>query len=128
MRPPLAVWVTFLGLAAGGSDGGCFAQGPIEFIDTGFENASPIWYETAPDSTTLVYLLYDHERASPNRAAGHFHFRLHARPGSVVTLEFKNLDNVWNGRPGLDRGRVEDRGRLVGRSTMEACPARATPG
>ena len=37
---------------------------------------------------------------SPNRAAGHFHFRLHAKPGSVLTLEFKNLDNVYNGRPG----------------------------
>ena len=46
----------------------------------------------------LVHLLYDHERSSPNRAAGHFHFRLHARPGSTLTLEFRNLDNVWNGR------------------------------
>jgi hypothetical protein len=72
----------------------------LEFIDTGFENASPVWYETAPDGATLVYLLYDHERSSPNRAAGHFHFRLHAKPGSVLTLEFKNLDNIYNGRPG----------------------------
>ena len=44
--------------------------------------------------------MYDHERNSPNRAAGHFHFRLHARPGAVLTLEFKNLDNIYNGRPG----------------------------
>ena len=72
----------------------------LEFIDTGFENASPVWYETAPDGATRVYLMYDHERNSPNRAAGHFHFRLHAKPGSVLTLEFKNLDNVYNGRPG----------------------------
>jgi len=70
----------------------------LEFIDTGFENASPVWYETAADGTILVYLLYDHERSSPNRAAGHFHFRLHAKPGSVLTLEFKNLENVYNGR------------------------------
>ena len=66
----------------------------LEFIDTGFENASPLWYEVAPDGTILVHLLYDHERSSPNRAAGHFHFRLHARPGSKLTLEFRNLDNV----------------------------------
>ena len=72
----------------------------LEFIDTGFENASPVWYETAADGATRVYLMYDHERNSPNRAAGHFHFRLHAKPGSVLTLEFKNLDNVYNGRPG----------------------------
>ncbi len=37
---------------------------------------------------------------SPNRAAGHFHFRIHAKPGAVLKLEFKNLDNVYNGRPG----------------------------
>lgn len=72
----------------------------LEFIDTSFENASPLWYEFAADGTVVVSLLYDHERSSPNRAAGHFHFLLHAKPGSKLTLEFKNLDNVWNGRPG----------------------------
>jgi hypothetical protein len=71
---------------------------PFRFIDTSFENASPLWYERAPDGSISVYLLYDHERSSPNRAAGHFHFQVHARAGSNLTLEFKNLDNVWNGR------------------------------
>src|SRR5438309_4116919 len=71
---------------------------PLEFIDASFENASPVWYEFAPDGVVLVHLLYDHERSSPNRAAGHFHFRLHAKPGTALTLEFRNLDNVWNGR------------------------------
>ncbi|MCX7007981.1 MAG: M14 family zinc carboxypeptidase [Kiritimatiellaeota bacterium] len=70
------------------------------FIDTSFENASPLWYERDADGTILVHLLYDHERSSPNRAAGHFHFQLQARPGSKLTLEFKNLDNVWNGKVG----------------------------
>jgi hypothetical protein len=69
----------------------------LEFIDTSFENASPVWYEQATDGTILVHLLYDHERASPNRAAGHVHFLLHAKPGSKLTLELENLDNVWNG-------------------------------
>lgn len=72
----------------------------LEFIDTSFENASPLWYEFAADGTVVVNLLYDHARNSPNRAAGHFHFLLHAAPGSKLTLEFKNLDNVWNGKPG----------------------------
>src|SRR5881275_2123498 len=70
----------------------------LEFIDTSFENASPLWYEIGTNGVIVVHLLYDHERSSPNRAAGHFHFRLHASPGSPLTLEFKNLDNVWNGR------------------------------
>lgn len=72
----------------------------FEFLETGFENASPLWYEVAADRSISVYLNYDHERASPNRAAGHIHLRLHAEPGSRQTLEFKNLDNVWNGQPG----------------------------
>ena len=75
-------------------------QTGFEFIDTSFENASPLWYDFATDGTINIHLLYDHERSSPNRAAGHFHFQLQARPGSRLTLEFKNLDNIWNGQPG----------------------------
>jgi len=72
----------------------------LAFIDTSFENASPLWYECETHGTILVHLLYDHERNSPNRAAGHFHFQLQAPPGTKLTLEFKNLDNVWNGKVG----------------------------
>jgi hypothetical protein len=72
----------------------------FEFINTGFENASPLWYEFAPDGVIQVHLIYDHERSSPNRAAGHIHFQIQARPGSKFTLEFTNLDNVWNGQSG----------------------------
>jgi hypothetical protein len=70
------------------------------FIDTSIENASPVWYEFLPDETILVHLLYDHERASANRAAGHINILIHAAPGSRLMLEFTNLDNVWNGQPG----------------------------
>src|SRR5437867_10250943 len=73
---------------------------PLQFIDTSFENASPIWYEIAADGVVLIHLLYDHERSSPNRAAGHIHLQLQAKPGSRLTLEFTNLDNVWNGVSG----------------------------
>ena len=73
---------------------------PLQFIDTSFENASPIWYELAPDGVVLIHLLYDHERSSPNRAAGHIHLQLQAKPESKLTLEFTNLDNVWNGVSG----------------------------
>lgn len=74
------------------------APAGFEFIDTSFENASPLTYEFAPDGTVLVNLLYDHERNSPNRAAGHFHFLIQARPGTPLTIELRNFDNVWNGR------------------------------
>lgn len=69
----------------------------LEFIDTSFENASPLWYEQATDGTIIVHVLYDHERESPNRAAGHFHFQLQGKPGAKITLELRELDNVWNG-------------------------------
>ncbi len=72
----------------------------LEYLDTGFENASPLWYDFASDGAIQVHLLYDHERSSPNRAAGHFHFQIHAKPGAKLTIEFKNLDNVWNGKIG----------------------------
>src|SRR5215204_1861057 len=59
----------------------------LEFIDTSFENASPLWYEQAADGTIVLNLLYDHERASPNRAAGHVHFLIHSKVGTKLTLE-----------------------------------------
>jgi hypothetical protein len=83
------------------------ATHPLEFIDTGFENASPLWYEIADDGVVLVHLLYDHERSSPNRAAGHFHFQLQARAGAKLTLELRNLDNVWNGRKASVAGELQ---------------------
>lgn len=73
---------------------------PLDFIDTSFENASPLWYEFAEDGTVKINLIYDQERLSPNRAAGHFHFRIQAEKGRKLTLEFNNLENVWNGKPG----------------------------
>lgn len=72
----------------------------FEFINTGFENASPLWYDFGSDGSINIHLVYDHERSSPNRAAGHIHFQIQARTGSKLTLEFKNLDNVWNSQPG----------------------------
>jgi hypothetical protein len=98
-----------------------------DFIDTGFENASPLWYDVV-DGVVRIHLIYDHERASPNRAAGHVHFRLHARRGARFTLEFRNLDNVWNGQPGsvareLKTLAVSEDGR-----TWKAAPTDGLPG
>ena len=74
--------------------------GKLTYLDTSFENASPAWHDVADDGTIRIHLLYDRERASPNRAAGHIHMRLEAEPGAPLRLEFVNLDNVWNGEPG----------------------------
>jgi hypothetical protein len=73
-------------------------QSEFEYIDTSFENASPVWYEVASDGVVRVHLSSDNERSSPNRAAGHIHFLLQAKSGTKLTLELKNLENVYNGR------------------------------
>ena len=92
--------LTTIGPAVFGDEPKNLIDPGLIFIDTSFENASPLWYETAADGTIEVHLLYDHERGSLNRAAGHIHFQLQARPGSTLTLEFKNLNNIYNGRKG----------------------------
>ncbi len=71
------------------------------FIDTSFENASQLYWDPVSGGKTQVYLLYDHERESPNRAAGHWHFRVEAKPNSKVTLVLNHFQNVWNGKVGI---------------------------
>ncbi len=75
-------------------------QPNTEFVDTSFENASPVQWTVDTGGTLHVHLMYDYERNSPNRAAGHWHFRIEGRPGSDVTVVLHNFDNVWNGTPG----------------------------
>ena len=72
----------------------------VRLVRAGFENASPLQWDVDPNGTVNVRLLYDYERDSPNRAAGHFHFQLQGRPGTELTLVLHNFDNVYNGRPG----------------------------
>ncbi|HLJ56748.1 MAG TPA: M14 family zinc carboxypeptidase [Chthonomonadaceae bacterium] len=69
----------------------------VEYIQSGFENGSPLDWEVRADGRVHVRLQYDHERGSPNRAAGHWHFRLEGAPGSTVDLALEGFDNVWNG-------------------------------
>jgi hypothetical protein len=71
------------------------------YIDTSFENASPLWWEIDGQGSVQVYLNYDQERESPNRANGHWHFKVQAAPGSKHTLVLNHLNNVWNGKPGV---------------------------
>lgn len=100
----------------------------LAFIDTGIENASPLWYERGDDGAYRVHLLYDHERDSPNRAAGHIHFRMVGRPGAPITLEFVNLDNVWNGQPGSVAGELKTVALSADGTTWTTVPTDTLPG
>ena len=96
----VAAGIQMLKQGGNAADGSAPARPALEFINTGFENASPLQWETDADGTIHVRLLYDYERNSPNRAAGHWHFQLQGRPGSDLTLVLHNFDNIYNGKPG----------------------------
>ncbi len=70
------------------------------YIDSSIENASPLWYELDEAGRIAIHLLYDHERNAPNRAAGHIHFAIEGPAATPVEIEFHNLENIYNGRPG----------------------------
>jgi hypothetical protein len=70
------------------------------FLNTSFENGSPCYWEADANNLVNVYLIYDQERASPNRANGHWLFQVQAKPGAELTFVLHNFDNVWNGRKG----------------------------
>ena len=72
----------------------------LDYVNTCFENGSPVQWEIDPDGIVRMGLLYDHERASPNRAAGHWHVQLQARAGADLTVVLENFDNIWNGQHG----------------------------
>jgi hypothetical protein len=71
---------------------------PLIYINTAFENASPLYWRIDDSGEVNVFLLYDHERSSPNRAAGHWHFRVEAPKGSQLTIVLNNQLNIYNGR------------------------------
>ena len=75
-------------------------QSDLIFLDTSFENASPLYWEADANNLVNVYLMYDRERASPNRANGHWFFQVQAQPGAELTFVLHNFDNVWNGQKG----------------------------
>jgi hypothetical protein len=75
-------------------------ESPLVFINTSFENASPLYWEIDEEGVVHIFLVYDQERSSPNRANGHWHFQLQAKKGSELTLLLHNFDNVWNGQHG----------------------------
>ncbi|MGV3599844.1 MAG: M14 family zinc carboxypeptidase [Dyadobacter fermentans] len=83
---------------------------PKIFINTGFENASPMNWEIDSAGRVIGSMVYDHERFSKNRAVNHFHFRIEAPVGTDVTVILENFDNIWNNRHASD---LSDRSRYV---------------
>lgn len=99
---PLAAVPVILAILwfAGPARAGAAGPSGLIYINTSFENASPLYWETAAAGLIHVYLVYDQERASPNRANGHWFFEVQAAPNTQCTLVLHNFDNVWNGKKG----------------------------
>ena len=72
----------------------------LHYINTSFENASPLWWEADADGAIQIHLVYDQERSSPNRANGHWLFEVQATAGADLTLVLSPFHNVWNGKLG----------------------------
>ena len=96
----LAVGVNTSATAEEGKADRSAPPNPLVYIDTTFENASPLFWEIGDAGEVNVFLMYDHERSSPNRAAGHWHFRVEAPKGSELPIVLNNLQNIYNGRKG----------------------------
>lgn len=97
--PPAVLTIALL-CAAGSGLAAEETPHPLHFIHTAFENASPLWWEVDAEGVVHVHLVYDHERQSPNRANGHWHFRIEAEPGADLTLTLGPFANIYNGRLG----------------------------
>jgi hypothetical protein len=69
---------------------------PLIYINTLFENASPLFWQVEPDSKITIDLIYDHQRNSLNRAVSHWYFQIFAKAGSDLTLVLQNFYNIWN--------------------------------
>ena len=98
----------------------------LYFINTAFENASPVTWEIAADSAIVISLIYDYERSSSNRANGHWFFLIQARPGSDLTIILQNFDNIWNGKRGSPISKQTSCYISPDKKTWKAIPARKT--
>src|SRR5688500_8743244 len=74
---------------------------PLIYINTNSENASQLDWEIDSEGVVQERLNYDHERSSPNRANGHWHFQVIAEQGSELTIVLKDFENIWNGMRGI---------------------------
>ena len=95
-----AVFTIALLFAANSGRGADDKPHPLHHINTAFENASPLWWEVDAEGVVHVHLVYDHERQAPNRANGHWNFRIDAEPGADLTILLGPFANIYNGRLG----------------------------
>lgn len=88
--------------AMGGGGSRAPTSTPGIWVDTYFENASPLVWELKDETTLDVMPLHDHQRFGPNRQLTHWNFKIRSTPemaGKTVTVVMGDAANVWNGKP-----------------------------
>lgn len=96
--------ITSVGLSVNASDVGekknkeDEAKSRVTYINRHIENGSNLNWDLAEDGTVNIYLAYDYERESLNRAYDHWHFLLEAEAGSDITMVFHNFNEIYNGK------------------------------
>ncbi|KAA6438287.1 peptidase M14 [Dyadobacter flavalbus] len=101
---------------------------PKVFVNTGFENASPMNWEIDSAGRIIASLVYDHERFSQNRANGHWHFKVEAPAGTDVTIILQNFDNIWNNTHASQVSKHTPYVISFDNKTWESRPAELLPG
>lgn len=106
MRPNR--WLAVLSLATLLAHGGEPAanarlfKSPGIFIDTYFENGSPLRWDLRDNDVVELEMSHDHERFKPNQQLTHWNFKIHAakeKIGSTITFKIANVEGRWNGMP-----------------------------
>ena len=78
-------------------NGKVIAPSALIYINTLFDNASPLFWNIESDGKISIELMYDYERNTLNRANSHWYFQILAKAGSDLTLVLENFYNIWNG-------------------------------
>ena len=80
---------------------GCDPVAAPLYINTAFENGSPLDWEVLEDGTLEFRPLFDYEHGPQmNRQLTHWHFRLHGLAGQTLRLRIPPRQNIYNGRLG----------------------------
>ena len=79
------------------STGKVIERTTLKFINTRYENASPLYWDIGTDGKIYIHLIYDYERNTLNRAACHWNFQIFTTAGLTLTLVLEDFYNIWNG-------------------------------
>ena len=71
----------------------------IKFIDSYFENASPVTWAIQGDTIVKISLIPDYERETLNRQTDHWYFKIEATKGTTIKFILSKQEaDIYNGR------------------------------